>query len=154
MDPLGSSKQKKAKGGKLKAKFLAGLPKLKRLLDRVGQAVENRGMTGTATLKGLDGRRIRVRSPHAALNTLLQSCGAIVCKFWLVACMREFKVRNLDVFPVGNIHDEIQLSCATKDVEEVCDICESAMVAVGEYLNFRCPLAAEAKVGPAWSYTH
>lgn len=35
-------------------------------------------------IKGLDGRRIHVRSPHSALNSLLQSAGALICKLWLI----------------------------------------------------------------------
>lgn len=151
---MGSTKSKKDQGTKLKARFLKGLPKLKKLLERVASTVEARGMSGTATLKGLDGRRVRVRSPHAALNTLLQSCGAIVCKMWLVGCMREFKKRGLDVIMVANVHDEFQASVADKDVEEVMAISEAMMVRTGEILNFRCPLAAEAKVGANWSETH
>lgn len=154
VNPTGSSKAKKDGGAKLKAKFLKGLPKLKNLLDRVAQTVEARGATGTATLKGLDGRRIRVRSPHAALNTLLQSCGAIVMKLWLVVVMREVKQRGLDVLPVGNIHDEGQFSVRLDQVDEFVEICEAAFPVVAEHFNFRCPLAGEAKVGESWAYTH
>ncbi|MGC8200996.1 hypothetical protein, partial [Salmonella enterica] len=35
-------------------------------------------------IKGLDGRKVHVRSPHAALNTLLQSAGALICKLWII----------------------------------------------------------------------
>jgi len=38
----------------------------------------------SGTLPGLDGRRLHVRSDHAALNTLLQSAGAVVMKQALV----------------------------------------------------------------------
>lgn len=154
VEPYASSAEKKRKGGELKDRFLSGLPKLKKLIDRVTNAVESRGSRGTATVKGIDGRRIRIRAAYAALNSLLQSCGAIVCKLWLIAVMREVKARGLDVTPCGNIHDEIQAKVAEKDVEEYCEICEAAMVAVGEALDFRCPLAAEAKVGRSWAYTH
>lgn len=43
---------------------------------------------------------------------------------------------------------------ADKDVERVKVICEEIMPLVGEYFNFRCPLAAEAKAGPSWAFTH
>jgi DNA polymerase-1 len=32
----------------------------------------------------LDGRRTYVRHEHAALNSLLQSAGAIICKRWII----------------------------------------------------------------------
>lgn len=151
---MGSTKSKKDQGTKLKARFLKGLPKLKKLLERVASTVEARGMSGTATLKGLDGRRVRVRSPHAALNTLLQSCGAIVMKMWLVVVMREVKKRGLDVLLVGSIHDEGQFSVVNQDVTEFMEIAEAAFPVVSEHFKFRCPLAGEAKMGDDWSQTH
>lgn len=104
VNPYGTQAQKKKDGAALKARFLKGLPKLDRLIKRVTGAVESRGERGTATVKGVDGRRIRIRMAYAALNSLLQSCGAIVCKLWLIAVMREVKARGLDVTPCGNIH--------------------------------------------------
>ena len=62
------------KGKQLRERFLRNLPALKKLKERVQQA-SNRGF-----LKGIDGRRIHVRSQHSALNTLLQGSGAIVMK--------------------------------------------------------------------------
>jgi len=35
-------------------------------------------------LKGLDGRKLHVRSIHSALNLLLQACGASICKWWII----------------------------------------------------------------------
>lgn len=34
-------------------------------------------------IRGLDGRKVNVRSAHSALNTLLQSAGALICKVWV-----------------------------------------------------------------------
>lgn len=101
----GASKE----GKQLKARFLDGLPKLKKLLKGIADTVEARGMRGTATVKSIDGRKIRIRSPHAALNSLLQSCGAVVCKLWFIGVMREIKRRGLDAYPVGNIHKTLWL---------------------------------------------
>lgn len=141
-------------GKALKAKFLNGLPKLKRLINAVKDKAENTGCQGIAALKGIDGRRIRIRSAHAALNSLLQSCGAIVCKYWLIAVCQEAERRGLDFKLVGSVHDEYQTSVLTEHTEEFEQICVDAMVAVSDYLNFRCPLAAEACHGPSWTYTH
>jgi DNA polymerase I len=96
-------------GNALKAKFLKGLPKLKKLVNGIADAVEARGMRGTATIKSIDGRKIRIRSPHAALNSLLQSCGAVICKLWFVGVMREIQRLGLDAYPVGNIHKTLWL---------------------------------------------
>ncbi|AGF91108.1 DNA polymerase, partial [Synechococcus phage MRHenn-2013a] len=45
-------------------------------------AVQERAQSGVIT--GIDGRPIRMRKAHAALNYLLQSCGAVICKKWVV----------------------------------------------------------------------
>lgn len=101
----GNSKQ----GKELKTRFLAGLPKLKQLQDKIKYKLENQHGS-TKHLKGLDGRIIRVRHAHAALNSLLQSCGAIICKYWLIGVMDQIEKEGLDAHPVGNIHKFIVAS--------------------------------------------
>ena len=64
----------KRDGSELRKRFFDNLPAFKHLKDRVGRAASK------GFLKGLDGRKLYVRSEHAALNTLLQSAGAIVMK--------------------------------------------------------------------------
>ena len=51
-------------------------------LKRVRDSVTNSATKGK--IKGIDGRLLHVRSPHSALNTLLQGAGAVVCKLWLI----------------------------------------------------------------------
>lgn len=138
----------KREGAALKAKFLAAIPSLDRLIDRVKQA-SRRGW-----LKGLDGRRVYVRSQHAALNTLLQSAGAIVMKEALCYTNRYAKLNNLDFLFVGNIHDEFQAEVAEKDAQTFGWIAEGSITAAGESLGLRVPLAGEYKIGSNWAETH
>ena len=35
-------------------------------------------------IEGVDGRMLKIRSPHAALNTYIQGAAAVVCKDWLI----------------------------------------------------------------------
>ena len=65
-------------GKRLRERFLKSLPALRYLSDSVKRAAK-RGY-----IIGLDKRHVHVRSSHAALNTLLQSAGALICKKWLV----------------------------------------------------------------------
>ena len=58
-----------------------------------------------------------IRSPHAALNTLLQSAGALVCKQWLLEMDKLFQERKLDVQFHAWVHDEVQLSCPPEEAE-------------------------------------
>lgn len=144
-----------ADGKRLKAKFLAKTPALKRLIEAVRNAAK-RGY-----LIGLDGRQLHVRSAHAALNTLLQSAGALVCKKWLVMVEEELQARGLkhgwdgDYAFCAWIHDECQIACRTPEVAKVVtEVTTSCITKAGEYFKFRCPLAGEAKVGTNWAQTH
>ncbi len=105
-------------------------------------------------LKGIDGRRVKVRSAHAALNSLLQSCGAIIMKVWLRNVMKAVEAEGLDVLAVGNIHDEGQFDVAIKDVERFKQVCEAAMLQAGEELKTRIAIEGEAMEGTTWADTH
>jgi len=138
----------KSDGRKLKAKFLANTPALRTLRGRVEQA-SKRGW-----LKGLDGRRIYVRSSHAALNTLLQGAGAVVMKQALVYLDEAAKEHGLDYKFVGNIHDEFQTEVLEAHTEQFGKLAVQAIEKAGEHFNLRCPTTGEYKVGDNWSETH
>lgn len=141
----GSSKQ----GKLLKAKFLEKTPALKKLRENINNVTSHRKW-----LKGIDGRILRVRSPHAALNTLLQGAGAVMMKYWLVEVMRVVDERGIDANPVANIHDEANLEVKEEYAEEVAKIMEEAFTVVTEQLGLFCPLAGEAHVGETWYDVH
>jgi len=136
-----------AEASKIKKRFLNNLPALNRLIENVQQASE-RGY-----LIGLDKRRVKVRSAHAALNTLLQSSGALVCKRWLVEFDKVIK-KIPEAQQVVWVHDEIQVECLEKDAEEVGQLAIKAIKDTGEYFNIRLPLTGEYKIGDNWSETH
>ena len=142
-------------GRKLKAKFLASLPALKHLKEAVSAAAK-RGY-----LVGIDGRHIPVRSAHAALNSLLQSAGALICKQWLIYLDEALRAEGLkhgwdgDYAFCAWVHDECQIACRTPEVAARVKTLAPAMVTkAGDTFDFRCPLAGEAKVGLTWAETH
>jgi DNA polymerase I-like protein with 3'-5' exonuclease and polymerase domains len=137
-----------ADGRRLKAKFLSNTPALGKLRGRVSTA------SGRGYLLGLDGRRVAVRSEHAALNSLLQSAGAIVMKQALVLLDQYATLHNIDYKIIGNIHDEIQTEVATKDAERFGRLATACIEAAGIHYNLNCPLAGEYKVGANWAETH
>ena len=53
---------------------------------------DNGNLSITHSILGLDRRVVYVRSPHSALNTLLQSAGALICKKWV--CLVEENMRK------------------------------------------------------------
>jgi DNA polymerase-1 len=136
-------------GSKLQNKFMKSFPAVKKLKEAVISRVEQ-----TGHLKGLDGRKLRTRSPHSALNLLLQSAGALVMKQWANLVMAEIKKSGIDATPVLNIHDEGQFEVREDQAEEFAKICEDCMPLAGDAFGFRIPIAGEAKIGDNWSQTH
>lgn len=139
-----------AKDGQvLKSRFLKNTPSLKSLRETVGRIAANSG-----TLPGLDGRRLQVRSEHAALNTLLQSAGAIVMKQALVILNDELRRAKIDYKFVANVHDEWQIEVEESRADDVGKLGAKSIELAGVSLNMRCPLAGEYKVGNSWKETH
>lgn len=138
----------KADGRRLKQEFLRKTPALARLKQRV----ENAARRGW--LKGLDGRRIAVRSQHAALNTLLQGAGAVLMKKALVNLYHEAKRQQLDFYMVGNIHDEVQAEVRNDHCTRFGELAVWAIEKAGQDLGLRCPTTGKYQVGDNWSQTH
>ena len=135
-------------GTKLKAKFLQQTPALAKLIQRVSK------QAAKGWVPGLDGRRIWVRSEHAALNSLLQGAGAIVMKKALVIFDNKVKANKWPVKYVANVHDEFQLECPKDIAEEVGKAARMSIIEAGEYFKLRCPLDGEYKIGRNWRETH
>ena len=136
------------KGQQLITKFLSNMPKLKKLRDNVAEACKK------GTIPALDGRLLHIRSEHAAVNTLLQGAGAIICKQWLVHIMERVRKAGVDVKLVASIHDEYQFEVAKKDAKRFGQITKDAMKQTEQTLNVKCPLDCEYKIGTTWSETH
>tara|TARA_R100000231_G_scaffold2827_3_gene5181 strand:- start:839 stop:2584 length:1746 start_codon:yes stop_codon:yes gene_type:complete len=138
----------KEQGTRIKNRFLNNLPALKTLRNRVQEAAR-RGF-----LKGLDGRKIYIRSEHAALNSLLQGGGAIVMKQALVLLCKRLDSTNTPYKLVANIHDEWQLEVPKCNAEKVGYLAVDSIMDAGDYLKLRCPLGGQYKLGGNWSETH
>ena len=138
----------RADGKRLRQQFLDNTPTFKNLKDQVGRAAK-RGY-----IKGIDGRKILIRHPHAALNTLLQGGGAIVMKQALVILNNELKLQTHDVKIVANIHDEWQIEACETVADHVGRLAVDSIIKAGEHFNLRCPMDGEYKVGDNWSETH
>ncbi|ACR16482.1 DNA polymerase I protein [Vibrio phage 4141] len=160
----------KKAGAELIKKFLENTPAIASLREQVADALikEAKWVGGTQQIKwkrkwikGLDGRKVHVRSPHAALNTLLQSAGALICKKWIVEWDKGMQAAGYkhgwdgDYCFMAWVHDEAQLACRTQEIaEDAVRIAQEAMRRVGEHWNFRCPLDTEGKIGANWAICH
>ena len=144
------------RGNTLKKNFLAKTPGIADLIGGIQLRVlpRNRGGQGAKYLKGISGRRLFVRSPHSALNLILQSAGAYYMKYVLVELDRRLRARELDYKFVGNIHDEFQMEVLDAHVEEVMEVTEQTFIDVGYMMGLRIAMAGEAKKGQSWAETH
>ena len=124
-------------------------PYFTKLDKRTGYARKEKG-PGWIPL--LDGRRITIRHPHAALNSLLQAFGAIVMKVATnLACAR---VEPYGAALVLHVHDEMQFEVPEEHAETVGKIVAQSITDAAEKLGVKCPLGAEWKVGKTWRETH
>ena len=148
------NRQKVAAVGKAaKARLMKAVPALGRLLGAVANAVA-RGY-----IVGLDGRHLKARSANAALNTLLQSAGAVQMKRGLVFLIEALEnVHQMswgsDYAVVGLIHDEWQANVRPEFAQRYGETAVQAIRDAGTYYNFRCPLDGAFKIGASWKETH
>lgn len=158
------------RGKTLKKKFLENTPAIAALREAIQQSLvkssawiggEQRVEWKRRWIRGLDGRKVHVRSPHAALNTLLQSAGALICKLWIIKTEEMLLEKGLkhgwdgDFAQMAWVHDEIQVGCRSDEIAKVVvETAQEAMRWVGEHWNFRCLLDTEGKIGPNWAVCH
>lgn len=152
--PLATSAKQKKIGKDLKAKFLRNIPALNRVIRDVQKQARRQ------YIQGLDGRRLFVRSKHAALNTDLQGMGATIANWWLIFIVEFLEEEGLEYGWDGDftfcawVHDEVQIACREGLEETVKEICIDAAAEAGRYLGFKMPVDASAGHGLCWADTH
>ena len=169
----------KKEGKELKKAFMENTPAIGGLQDSIHASLISEQKWNQATkrfdvkwkrrwLKGLDGRKIHVRSPHSALNFLLQSAGAIICKKWVVEVERILMEEHGlyhgwykddgtpgDFCFMAWVHDELQIAARTPEIAEiVAKVAQQAIREVGESFQFRCQLDTDYKIGATWRECH
>jgi hypothetical protein len=140
------------RGKQLREQFYEAFPALEQLKKDIETVVKKQ-----KHLKGLDGRHLTVRSMHSALNTLLQSAGALVMK--KASCIldadlqKDYRAGKEYEF-VLHIHDEVELEVDEALAEDVGKRAVEAMRLAGEYFKFRCAISGAWKAGKNWALTH
>jgi DNA polymerase I-like protein with 3'-5' exonuclease and polymerase domains len=138
------------KAKKVKEDLLNNIPGLKKLIDRC-----RFDAVGKGEVIPFNWRPIKIRKEHAALNSLLQSSGALIAKAWACVANQRLLMECSGRFAwVASVHDELQLECHPDVAHKIGKIlCESATKA-GELLKCDCLIEAEFKIGSNWSETH
>jgi DNA polymerase-1 len=129
-------------------------------LGELSEGIQKRAKAGW--FKAIDGRKITIRSPHSALNFLLQSCGAIVMKKAVQVFHYDLAVQNklvVDGEPQGfsyvaNVHDEVQFSSDPGIADAVGQTFASSITEAAVRLGMRCPLSGTYEIGANWKETH
>tara|TARA_Y100001960_G_C14784209_1_gene890267 strand:+ start:10104 stop:12248 length:2145 start_codon:yes stop_codon:yes gene_type:complete len=144
------------KGTEVQENFTKGLPALRALIEECKALHKEQGY-----ILGLDGRKIYTRSAHAALNSLLQGAGAVICKQWIVELERLAIEAGYthglhgDFMYCAWVHDEVQIACRTRQIaEHFGELSQTAMRNVQKLFNFRCQLDTDFKIGATWKDTH
>jgi DNA polymerase I-like protein with 3'-5' exonuclease and polymerase domains len=146
-----------AKGKSARARVEKGITGLGKLNAKITRTIDQRQKKHKRQwLNGLDGRKIFVRSEHAALNSLLQSAGGVIMKRALIELHQRLTAPDLqweygrDWWYLINSHDEwqIEIPHTTDSLTHatgrwMCD----AMTRAGKHFNFKVPITGEYKVG-------
>jgi DNA polymerase I-like protein with 3'-5' exonuclease and polymerase domains len=140
-------------GRRIKREFLEKTPALKKLKESIDFTLKQRNW-----LAGLDGRKLPIRSNHSALNTLLQSAGALVMKMSTILLLEKLQklgfIFGADYALVAHIHDEMQIECRADIADEVGKTAVASIEDAGKLFNFKCPLTGEYRIGQNWAETH
>ena len=138
-----------ADGAAIRARYLRNMPSFANLQRSVTDAAR------TGFIRGIDDRVLRIRSEHAALNTLLQSCAAVVAKRWLIRMYDLLTASRLDAAIIAIIHDELCIEAdAQVDPSVIGEMSKTAVRQAEGDLNFNCPLDCDWKAGHTWKDTH
>lgn len=146
---LGTVVNGDAKDGKyLRQRFLSNLPSFRRLRKLVIQKGTVRGW-----LRGIDGRVLHVRHPHASLNTLIQGSSAILMKSWFMRTDNSLGTL-VDASIVAMVHDEMVIEAGQKDIDRVSEYVKLSLQSVNKQYNLRCKLDCDITSGKNWSEIH
>ena len=138
------------RAGALVNRLFEERPAMRTLISRIKKKA---AMSGH--LVGLDGRILRPRSEHAAVNLLIQSAGACVSK--RAALNLDFMIHTnswSETHIVGFIHDEIIVETSDENVGDVMRAAVTAFQQTTQQYNLNCPMDGGAQLGKNWSEIH
>jgi len=140
-----------------RSNFERGLPALAKLVKAIKAKAKRDGY-----LTALDGRRLVVRSQHSCVNLLMQSCGAIIMRRWIVILDERLQAEGMvpiewggsDYEFVANVHDEAQTEVSPEHVASYHKAAVESFPATSSYYDFKCLIEGEGKQGSSWFDTH
>jgi hypothetical protein len=147
-----AQKARIVKARKIIVGFEEGIPGIKDLKEGISGAAEK------GWLKGMDGSKLHVRKAHAALNTILQSAGAMICKIWKVLMHRKMRalgfIHGVDYKQLLDVHDEVQWTHKPGLGPIIIKIALDAIKEAGALLGLRGVCRTAGVTGLNWAETH
>lgn len=141
---------KEFKGAEVRHNLESGITGLQDLLKCMSDDTFN---FGYVTL--VDGRKINVRKESAALNSLLQGEGSIICKLWLVFVDYLTQISNVTSFnQLYWLHDEFVGQIKPEEAQAFKPISQQAMTLVEYVFDYKCPLKVSYSTGKNWYDVH
>jgi hypothetical protein len=110
------------------------------------------------TVTAIDGRELYSRSPHSALNLLLQGSAGVIAKQWMVNYHDKLLELGYEIgkdfWQSAYVHDEFQVTTKEEIVDIVCKALEEAAYKVTEDFQTNIPIKGDAGYGDSWADTH
>lgn len=138
----GSAKE----GRRIRKDLMRVMPKYNQLVDRTEEVFDKNGY-----MTGLDGRRIYPPSSYQALNYLIQAGEAVAMKVAICKAHQWLHRQGVDFKQVGFHHDEISLEVREDQADIAVNALDIGLKYATRFLNLRCPLEGEGKIGNNWS---
>lgn len=169
INPGMSVKQKKEVGREIRNNLLDSLVGIKDFLEDIKKSYRPRAKKVKnlekefdeyvdGWIRGLDGRQVYCGYEYQALNTLIQSAGALITKRGLVDLVKLLEedglTQNKEYGIVVYSHDEWVIECNEKDVNTIKRISLEACKSAGEYFKFPCKMSGEVREGLNWAEVH
>ncbi len=136
--------------------YFAEYPEIKQYMTNTQQFAEANGYVATpfgrkVYITGLNNRATKSFALRAAINAPIQGGAADIIKMAMIRVDKALKQSKLDATLLLQVHDELVLEVADKDVEATTKLVKSAMEQV---IGLSLPLVAEVGIGDNWKDAH
>jgi DNA polymerase I-like protein with 3'-5' exonuclease and polymerase domains len=112
----------------------------------------------TGYVQAIDGRLLYSRSPHSALNLLLQGSAGVIAKQWMVnyhhLASEHALTIGTDYWQSAYIHDEYVCPCTPENTDILGRCLEEGARQVGLDYNMNIAIKADYQVGSSWGEIH
>lgn len=131
-------------------------PEIKQYMTNTQQFVEANGYVTTPFgrkiyIPGLDNRATKSFALRAAINAPIQGGAADIIKMAMIRVDKVLKQSKLDATLLLQVHDELVLEVAEKDIDAVSKLVKTAMEQV---IGLSLPLVVEVGIGDNWKDAH